>query len=249
MRACREHKRPRYSEMRKQHFAKLAKNQLIVFIRRKCHVFKRKSLHLRAIFIVALKRDERRPARCYTVSELPSHFIACSGRACERIRKSAGADNGGAAGYNSAVGLYAGDFAVFRNNMLCAFAYVTHSAALEIARERSGNVVCVVGHGKHAVAALGFKRKPERLEKLHCFSRREPVERTVQKPAVAGYVGKKIFYVAVVGHVAAALARYAQLAPERFVRLKQDNVKAALRSYKAAHHSGGSAADNNRVRT
>ena len=157
--------------MRKQHFAKLAKNQLIVFIRRKRNVFKRKSLHLRAVFIVALKRDERRPAWHYTVSKLPSHFIAGSCRACERIRKSAGTDNCGTTGYISAVGLYAGDFAVFCNNMISTFAYVTHSAALKIARERSGNVVCVVGHRKHAISALCFQRKSERLEKLHRISR------------------------------------------------------------------------------
>ena len=44
-------------------------------------------------------------------------------------------------------------------------------------------------------------------------------------------------------------ARHAQLASEHFVRFEQDNVKTASRGYKAAHHSGGSSADDYCVST
>ena len=131
--------------------------------------------------------------------------------------------------------------------MLCRATLNSYTAAVHIALECSGNIICIVGHRKDPVSTLGFELKAKAFKKLHRVTGRKSVERRIQKPAVTRDIRQKLLDIAVICHITATLARYAQLAAENFIRLKQDYIKTPLSCNGTAHHSRCAAAYHDHI--
>ena len=98
-----------------------------------------------------------------------------------------------------------------------------------------------------AVAALCFERHAAALEKVHHVRRTEASERGIQKARVDRHVAQNLLHIAVIAHVAAALARDKQLAANFFVGFQQRHLRALLRGSTCRHQTGCAAADYDNV--
>ena len=225
------------AEVRKQHLAQLLINELVVLIGRERHVFQREALHLGAIIVRAFQRHERRAARRDRVAQLLGEAVARPGGAGQRIAQAPGADGGGAA---REIALHRHDArhgAVFGDDLLCGgFDGLYPGLAAEGGHDRR-HVVCVVRLGKDAVSALCLERQARVFKEGHGVGRAEAVQGAVEEASVAGDVRHHGLHVAVVGEVAAALARDAELAPQLVVRLQKYRFHPATCRLIRAHHA------------
>ena len=248
MRTCRQDQRAGDTEMREEHLAEVGIDLLIVLIiDRERHVAQGKALHLGAPRVIGFQRHERGAQRRDRVAELLRKAIAVSGRAGERVRHAAGADNGCIAVNRALRGHDGGNCAVARQNIGRSGVQNAPPCVRIGALKRIGNVVRAVGDRKHAVAALSLERHAEGFKQRHRVARLEAVERAVEKASVAGDVCEHGLDIAIIRHVAAALAGDAQLLAEHLVRLKQHDAQPALRRCERTHGPGRTAADHDYI--
>ena len=234
--------------MREEHLAEVGIDLLIVLIiDRERHVAQGKALHLGAPRVIGFQRHERGAQRRDRVAELLRKAIAVAGRAGERVRHAAGTDNGRAAVNRALRGHDGADRAVARQNIGRSGVQNAPPCVRIGALKRIGDVVRAVGNRKHAVAALGFERHAEGFKQRHRVARLKAVERAVEKASIAGDVCKHGFDVAVICHIAAALAGDAQLLAEHLVRLEQHDAQPALRRCERTHGPGRTAADHDYI--
>lgn len=104
------------------------------------------------------------------------------------------------------------------------------------------DVVGIVRHGEHPAAPLGLQGDAQALEKGHGVLGGKGRERPVEELPAPGAGGHHLLRRAVVGHVAAALAGDAHLAPQLPVLVKQAHRKAPLQGGARGHQPGGAAA-------
>ena len=247
MRAGGEHQRPGDAEVREKHLPELLIYEPPVLKGRERDVPERKALHLAAVVVRRLERDKARPRGRYRVPELGGQLIAVARRAGAGIAQPAGADDRAAAGYAPALRFHGADALRPGLDAQRAASQNLHAEPAALARERVGDVVRPVADREDAPAPLGLERDAELLEKGHGVLTAEAVYRALEEPASAGHGLNKLAGRAVVGHVAAALAGYAQLAAQLAVGLEQHDVQAAPRRRDGAHAAGGPAAYYNRV--
>ncbi len=80
MSARRKHERPRYAEMREEHFSLLPVERFISAEKRQTDVPQRKALHPRAVCL-RLQRHERRARRNDGVAQVHGNEVTVAGRA------------------------------------------------------------------------------------------------------------------------------------------------------------------------
>ena len=242
-----EDQRTRDAEVRKQHLAQFPVNELVVLVGRERHVLEGEALHLGASLVRAFKRHEGRAARRDRVAQLLGEAVARSGGAGQRIAESTGADGGGAAREIALSRHDSRHGAVFGDNLLCSGFHGLHPRLAAEGRDRRRHVVCVVRLRKDAVSALGLQRQARIFKEGHGVGGAETVQGAVEETAVAGDVCHHGLHVAVVGEVAAALARDAELAAQLVVRLQEHSLHAAVCRLIRAHHARGAAADDDKL--
>ena len=116
VRAGRQHQRAGHAEVCEEHLSKLMEDQLVILVGAKDDVFQRKTLHLGAVSVAALKRNERWTRRHDSMSEPARNLITRAVGARERIGAPACAERGGAALNNAFLEFDAADGAVFRKD-------------------------------------------------------------------------------------------------------------------------------------
>jgi hypothetical protein len=108
-------------------------------------------------------------------------------------------------------------------------------------------IIRPVGAREHPCSTLGLQRDAVLFKKSHHVSRRKPIEGTVEKPTVTGYILHKIPHRAVVGEVTPSLSGDTKLPAQLSVAVQHNDAVPACGSLISAHHPGGSAADDNKV--
>ena len=248
VRARRQHQRTRHAKVREEHLTQVGIDDLILLIvDRERHVAQRKALHLGAPGIVRFQWDERWTRGRDRVAKLPGKPIPVAGRTGERIGQTARADDGSIAVDGTLRGHNGRDRTIVCQNIRRRGVHDPTACVRIGALKGVGNIVRPVGDRKHAVAALGLERHAERFKQRHRILRAKTVERTVEKAPVARDVGKNGLGIAVIRHVAAALAGDAQLFAEHLVRLEQHNIQPPRRRRERAHGPGRTAADHNYI--
>ena len=119
---------------------------------------------------------------------------------------------------------------------------------LKLARKRLRDVPRPVGHGKHAVSALRFKRDAKLGKVPHHVLRRKCAQSAVEERPARRRVFDDFPDGAVVREVAPALTRDAQLDAEPVVFLKERGFQPALGRLRGREHAGGSAADDDDIK-
>ena len=245
MRAGGEHQRPADAEVGEQQLPLLGKHGLVLLVlHRQRHVPQREPLHGGAVRIVAHERDERRPRRDDRVSRLPGEAIAVAGAARRGIGNAAGGDDHRLRRIGRKPALDARKLPVAQDQRLGPIARQSDAEALQLALQRGADVEGAVGDGIDPLAALDLERDAEVLKKPHRAVAVQARKGAVEKAPALRHMGDQLVAVALVRHVAPALAGDIQLLPEPLVRLEQGNGGAHARSADRRHHPGGSAADH-----
>ena len=248
VRARRQHQRARHAKVRKEHLAQIGVDDLILLVvDRERYVAQGKALHLSAPGIIGFQRHERGTRGRDRVAQPLREAIPVAGRAGERIGQTARADDGGIAVDGALCGHDGRDRTVLRQNVCRRSVHYPPARVRIGALKGVGNVVRPVGDREHAVAALGLERHAERFKQRHRVLRAQAVERAVEKAPVTRNIGKNGLDIAVIRHVAAALAGDAQLLAEHLVRLEQHDMEPPLRRRERAHGPGRTAADHNYI--
>ena len=112
------------------------------------------------------------------------------------------------------------------------------------ALQRIGNVVGVIGNGKHALAALGFERHARLFKKILHGLRRKGVQRAFEEARIGAHLLQKFLRRAVIRNIAPALSGDAELLPRFSVRLEDRYRKSTPCRRDRRHKPGGSGAGN-----
>ena len=207
----------------------------VVFIHRQRNVAQTQPLQGRAV--VSLERDERAAQRRDRMTERFRHAEAVARRAGRGIRNSAGRQNDGRGGILPLLPFDGSNATVFDSDIQRAVAHELDAQAPELALQRGRNVERAVRHRKHALAALDLERHAEPLEKVDGVMPVEAGKRGVQKARILRHVGKQLLAIALVRHVAAALAGDVHLLAEPLVRVEQRYGSALSRGTDGGHHA------------
>ena len=186
-----QHQRPRHAEMGEQQLAELPEHRLFLpVVHRQLHVPQAQPLHVRAVAPGAHQRHQRAAGRHHRVPQLLRHAIAVPGGAGARIGHTAGGQYHRLRGIGILLPLHGRHRAVLRLYMQRPIPHPADAAALQLPFQCVGDVKGAVGHREDPIAPLHLQRHAQLPEKGHGILRREPRQRAVQEPPVAGNVGQ-----------------------------------------------------------
>ena len=131
----------------------------------------------------------------------------------------------------------------------CIFAHELNACLLCGINKAVSYIVRVIRHGENAVAALCFQRHTEHFKKCHSILGRKAAQRGVHKSRIRYGVSKHCLHIAVVGDIAPALSRNAQLFADNALMLYQQHARPTPRKLHGAHKPCRTAAYYHRVRT
>ena len=230
--------------MGKQHFAQLFVYQFIILKGGKADIFQGKALHLTAVCVPALQRNQGWTQRRDTVPQLFCHCMACTGRTGQRVGHAPGTQGRGGTFNDTILCDHSSDRSILRQNVPGFGMQDLYPRPLAEPGQRSRYVVGVIGHREHTVAPFHLQRQAVAFKKGHGVRRGKPVQRAVKEAAIARDVGHKGPDITVVGHVAAALAGNADFTPQLPVGFQQNGLHPPLSRGIGAHHAGCSAAND-----
>ena len=193
------------------------------------------------------ERHERRICGHNRVSRLLREAIAVTGRAGLRIGRAAGRYDHAVRLIGLVTGTNACEHTVLDEQLVCGRMYDGHTRLFHPQEQRIDDVGCLVRLREHAVAALSLEGNAMVLEKVHHVRRTESAERGIQKARIDRHVAQNLLHIAVIAHVAAALARDKQFAANFFVGFQQRHLRALLRGSTCRHQTGCAAADYDNV--
>ena len=245
MRTRGQHQRTGQTEVREQHFTEVRVELLLVFIHGQLHVAQAETHQLLTGVTVLDERHERRICGHDRVPCLPGKAVA--GRAGLRIGCTTGRYDHAIRLVRLVTGANACEHTVLDEQLVCGRMYDGHTRLFHPQEQRVDDVGCLVRLREHAVAALCFERHAAALEKVHHVRRTESAERGIQKARIDRHVAQNLLHIAVIAHVAAALARDKQLAANFFVGFQQRHLRALLRGSTCRHQTGCAAADYDNV--
>ena len=217
---------------------------MLPVVYRGLHIPQAQSLHGGAVSIIALQRHQRAPGRHDGVPQRRRHGIAVAGGAGAGIGHAAGSQYHGVRRAVLPVGIHAGDCAVRHGDRRRPLPEEADVQPPKLTLQRAGDVEGAVRHREHAVSPLHLQRHTQRLEKRHGILRCKAGQGAVQEPAVAGDIGHQRLLIAVVGHVAPALAGDIQFFAQPLVGLQQRHTRTLPGGGDGRHHTGGASADH-----
>ena len=250
MRARAQNRRAGKPEMREEQLAEIGVDRLLfaALPHRHAAVAQRKALHGRAVQVRRFERDERRPKRLHRVAERFGEPRAVAVGAGAGVGSAAAREqNGRRTEHLAPVRLDAGGSAVFHADRADRAPHHRHAELFEPPGQRVCNVVRAVGDREHAVPALHLERHAERFKEAHRFFGRERLHRAVEETPVARRGFDHRARLAVIRHVAAPLARDAQLPPKPVVFFDEHHPAPALGRRDGRQHAGRAAAHDGRV--
>ena len=240
-----EHRRSAYAEMSEEQLSEIAVDNLAAFIiyYGDADVLQCQTLHRGAGAVAAAKPDKRGHKRLYRMSRLRGEAVSVARRAGHGIGRAA-------RGYYHAVKIREGAFIRhYRGNALFAALtaqlYIRHSLreyrdaqSAHFVFESEDDISRLVGNGENPVSALRFQRYAEPLGKEgFCAFAVKAAYRGKEKFPVCRDIPHKFLGCAVVCQIASALARDAELAPEKSVPLENRDRGTAVGGKDGGAHS------------
>ena len=177
----------------------------------------------------------------------PGKGVSVAGGAGGGIGQSPGADRRRGAGVAPPVRAHAGDRTALGQDLAHALADEANAALLRHARQRIGHVVGVVGNRKDPAAPLDLERHALRFKELHHRRGRKGVEGAFEKARIGANECQQLPGLGVVGHIAAALSRDAQLFAHPGVGIEYQHASPAARRGDGGHHARGTRAAHSQI--
>ena len=178
------------------------------------------------------------------MSRLPGESVAVPGAARGGIGHAAAGHDHRVRGVALRQALGPGDAPVLDEQRLRAVAHQPDAPAAQLLFQRAANIKGAVAHGVHPLAPLHLQRYAQRLEECHGIAPLPAGKGAVKESSITRHMGDQLVTLAVVGHVAAALARDVKLFAQPLVGLEQRYRRAPAGGADRRHHTGGSAADH-----
>ena len=246
-----------------QHLALLLKDVLAVLKKGQGHIFQGKTHHLFAVRVMADQTDQTGHRLHKGVPGLLGQFVAVAGGAGGGVADAAGghqhrvcpvlpargaphtdAPQGRACLFLFGVarvfrcrrgGLCLGHD-VLQQQLFCTV--VDDVGVLRIAQQRLPDLLGLIRYREHPAATLHLQLHAKAFEQLHGLCRGERPQRGVQKARVRAHMAQKLLCRAVVGHVAAPLARDKDLLPGLLGMLQHRHLMSLPHGGTRRHQSG-----------
>ena len=235
--------------MGEQHFTQLRVYYFTTGYPAKANIFQRKTLQLPGPIFFSQQPHQGRTGRDHLQPRLRCHAMAIAGGAGGGIGKPAGCQNDGPAGQRFAAFQRNALHRAVRNHQLLhpAMQQYFHACCPQPFFQRSGHIAGLIRNRECPAAPLDLGFAAQALEQRQQVIRRQAIQRAVKKPGISGHVFEKLIPVALIGHVAAALAGDIDFLAQLFVPLQQAHPRPGPGGKQRSHHSGCAAADYDQV--